>query len=161
MATVHVGSVWNLHDCMRSSVPIKYFPGIFILVTQVQVSVVTSIISLWGNMKILSASHKLTETTQFFEDHEHSPLLWWSECSWWSGSREGHLRSHEVIIRFSPITRVRMEIDTRKWFQTTWLVKLLRNICTLTYLGHDLTLTWLDLRSDFQIGLLRSKGACS
>ena len=34
-----------------------------------------SFISLWGNMKILSVSHKLTETIQFFQDHDHSPHL--------------------------------------------------------------------------------------
>ena len=34
------------------------------------------------------------------------------------GSREGHLRSREDTIRFSPITRDRMEIEMRKWCQT-------------------------------------------
>ena len=32
------------------------------------------------------------------------------------GSREGHLRSNEVTIRFSPRSRDMMEIETRKWF---------------------------------------------
>ena len=60
-------------------------------------------------------------------------------------SWEGQLRSHDVAIRFSPIIRDRTGKETRKWCQTTWLVKLLRKICILTYLGHDLTLTWPDL----------------
>ena len=33
------------------------------------------IISIWGNMKMLPVSHKPTETTQFFQDHGHSPHL--------------------------------------------------------------------------------------
>ena len=65
------------------------------------------------------------------------------------GSRGGHPRSNEVAIRFSPITRNRMEIEARKWCQRTWLVKPLRKICILTYFGHDLALTcpwsWPDL----------------
>ena len=56
------------------------------------------------------------------------------------GSREDHLRSHEATIRFSPITRDRVEKETRKWCKTTWLVKPPREICILTYLGHDLDL---------------------
>ena len=27
------------------------------------------IVSLWGNLKMLPVSHKLTETTQLFQDH--------------------------------------------------------------------------------------------
>ena len=52
---------------------------------------------------------------------------------------KGHLRSHEVTIRFSPITRDRMVIETREWFQTTKLVNSVRMISFMTYLGHDLT----------------------
>ena len=33
------------------------------------------ILSLWRNMKMLPFSHKPTETTQFFQDHGHSPHL--------------------------------------------------------------------------------------
>ena len=46
-----------------------------------------------------------------------------------------------MTIRFF-ITRDRIETETRKWCQTACLVKQLRKICILTYLGHDLTLTW-------------------
>ena len=56
-------------------------------------------------------------------------------------SRGGYLRLNRVLIRFSPISRDRMEMETRKWCQTTWLVKLLRKMCVLTYLDHELTLT--------------------
>ena len=67
----------------------------------------------------------------------------------------GHMRPQSV---FSPITRDRMEIETRKWCQTTWIVKPLRKKRILTYLGHDLT--WSDLRSGFEIDLSRSKSTC-
>ena len=69
------------------------------------------------------------------------------------GSREGHLWSQSVFRQ----TRDRKEMKTRKWCQTTWLAKMFRKICILTYLGHDLTLTWPDLRSVFEIDLPRSK----
>ena len=61
------------------------------------------------------------------------------------GSRDGevtgHLISNDATIRFSPISRDRVEIWTRKWCQTTWLVERLQKMCILTYLVHDLTLT--------------------
>ena len=93
-------------------------------------------------MKMLPVLHKPTETSQFFQDHDHSPHLYVPGAIDDGWSREDHLRPHEVTIRFLPITRDRMEIETRKWFQTTWLVKPLRKIRILTYLGHDLTFTW-------------------
>ena len=70
------------------------------------------------------------------------------------GLREGHLRSHEVAIRFSQITRHMMEIETYKWYQTTWLVKPFRKILVLTYIPGswpDLDLTWVqNLNLTFQ-----------
>ena len=36
-------------------------------------------------MKMLPVLHKLTKATQFFQDHNHSPNLWWSGCNWWLG----------------------------------------------------------------------------
>ena len=90
-------------------------------------------------MKMLTVSHKPTKTTQFFQDRGHSPHLCRSRCNWRSWARGDHLRSDEVTICFSSINRGRIEIETRKWCQTTWFVKPLRKICILTYLGHDLT----------------------
>ena len=50
---------------------------IFILVTQDLINFMTSIlpISLWGNMKMLHVKYKPTETTQFFQEHDHSSHL--------------------------------------------------------------------------------------
>ena len=41
------------------------------------------IISLYGNLKMLPVSHKPNKTNQFFQDHGHSPHLWWFRCNWW------------------------------------------------------------------------------
>ena len=99
-------------------------------------------------MKILPFSRKPTKTTQFLQDHGHSLHMWWSGHNWRSGVTG---RSPEVKCGhspfFSPISRDWMEIETRKWCQTTWLVNPLRKMCIMTYLGHDLTLTWPGLRS--------------
>ena len=95
------------------------------------------IINLWENMKILHVLHKPTETTQFVQDNGHSPL-----CDDPGATDDRvHGEVSEVTIRLSPISRDRMEIDTHKWCQTTWLVEPLRRICVLIYVGHDLTLT--------------------
>ena len=61
------------------------------------------------------------------------------------------MRSHEVTIHFSPVTHDRMEIESRKWCQTTLLVRPLRKIWILAYLGHKLALTRPDLRSDLKL----------
>ena len=78
-------------------------------------------------------------------------------------SRGVHLRSNDVTIHFSPISRDRMKIETHKWCQSTWLVEPLQRMCILTYLCHDLTLTcpWPDLTCQIlQIDLSRSKSIC-
>ena len=36
-------------------------------------------------MKMIPVSNKPTQATQFFQDHVHSPHLWWSGCNWRSG----------------------------------------------------------------------------
>ena len=91
------------------------------------------------------------------------PICARSGCNWRSGITGRSPEANEVAIRFSPISRDGMEIDASKCCQTTWLVEPLQRmcLCILTYLGHDLTLTWPDLRSNFQIDLLRSKSTCS
>ena len=86
MSIVHVGSAWNLQDCLRSSLPIKcvsqnFYPGD----QRSDQFRALPIISLWGNMKMLPVSHIPTETSQLFQDHCNLLHLWWSGCSWWSG----------------------------------------------------------------------------
>ena len=58
---------------------------------------------------------------------------------------------------FLPITFVRNELETWGWCHSVRLVKAYRLICHMTYLGHTVTLTWRDLRSNFKIDLSRIK----
>ena len=62
------------------------------------------------------------------------------------GSQWGHLRSSEVTICFSPISCDRLEIEMCKRCQTVWLIEPLQRMCILAYLGHDLTLTWPEVK---------------
>ena len=51
----------------------------------------------------------------------------------------------------------RNELETWGWCHTVRPVKAHRLTCNMTYLGHTVTLTWCDLRSNFKIDLLRIK----
>ena len=69
-------------------------------------------------MKILSVSHKPTETTQFFQDHGHSPHLWWSRCNWWLGVTG---RSPEVKWGRNPVFANNSRHDGDRDTQMIWL----------------------------------------
>ena len=58
---------------------------------------------------------------------------------------------------FLPITFDRNELETWGWCHSVRLVKPHRLTCNMTYLGHTVTLTWRDLRSNFKIDLSRIK----
>ena len=58
--------------------------------------------------------------------------------------------------RFLPITFDRNELETWGWCHSVRLVKAHRLVCNMTYLGHTVTLTWRDLRSNFKIDLSRT-----
>ena len=68
-----------------------------------------------------------------------------------------HLRSHYDVIGspyvFLPITFDINELEAWGWYHSVRLVKAHRLICNMPYLGHTVTLTWRDLRSNFQIDL--------
>ena len=96
MATVNVGSVWNLQNCLVSSITIKctsrnFYPGDR---RSAQLRGLV-IINLGGNLKMLPDPHKPIKTTQFFRDHGHSPYLCRTGCNWRSGVTG---RSPEVIL---------------------------------------------------------------
>ena len=116
MAAVNVGSVWNFQDrLVVISVPIKCVPGTCYPgdLRSRQFRDLPM-----GKYEMLPVSHKLIKTTQFFQDHGPSPHLCRSGCNWRSGVTG---RSPKVKRRhnpfFSPISRDRMEIETRKWCQ--------------------------------------------
>ena len=64
---------------------------------------------------------------------------------------------HRVAVRFLPITFDRNELETWGWCHSVRLVKTHRLTCNMTYLGHTVTLTWRDLRSNLKIDLSRIK----
>ena len=74
---------------------------------------------------------------------------------------KGHLRSHYDVIGssyvFFAITFDRNQLETWGWCHSVRLVKSHRLTCNMTYLGHPMTLTWRDLRSNFEIDLSRIK----
>ena len=141
MATVYVGSVWNLQECLVISVPIKSMPrNLYPGDLRSGQFRELPIIRLWGNMRMLPVSYKPIKTIQFFQDHGNSPHLCRYGCNWRSGVT---WRSPEVInvtIRFSPIIRDRMRhANGAKQLGSS---SRFRGMYILTYSGHDLTLTW-------------------
>ena len=58
---------------------------------------------------------------------------------------------------FLPIAFDRNELEAWGWCHSVRLVKAHRRTCNMTCLGHIVTLTWRDLRSNFKIDLSRTK----
>ena len=69
---------------------------------------------------------------------------------------KGHLRSPEVTNRYLPITFDQKEIETWDWCQYVRLGQANPIICNMTHFGHQVTLAWLDLRSNFDLDLSKS-----
>ena len=105
-------------------------------------------------------SHRRTETTQFFQDHDHSRHLWWSGCNWWSGVT---WRSSEVTWGHNPFfaNNSRQDGDT----DTQMVPNDLDRQAASKDMHIDLIGPWpaldLDLRSNFEIDLSRSNSTCS
>ena len=64
------------------------------------------------------------------------------------------------ISAFLSITFDWIETQTWEWHQNVCLAKAHRLICNITYLNHHVTLTWDDLRSNFEIDISRSSSIC-
>ena len=58
-------------------------------------------------------------------------------------------------MHFLPLTFDRIEIEQCAWPQCVSLAETHRLICNMTYLGHDVTTSDLDLRSNFDLNFLR------
>ena len=72
-SSVHV---WNLQNCLWSTVPIKCLSqNLYLVDLRSGQYRDLPIISLWENMEIFPVSHKPIETTQFFQDRGRSPDL--------------------------------------------------------------------------------------
>ena len=70
---------------------------------------------------------------------------------------KGHLRSPEL---FLGITFDWIEIQTRGLYHWVFFVKAHRLICNMAYMNQHMTLTWDDLRSNFDIDPSRSSSIC-
>ena len=101
-----------------------------------------------------------TRSAQLTQNHNQIGYAWYprravasfpversSEVTW----------RHRVTVRFLPITFDRNELEMWGWCHSVRIVKAHRRICKMTYLGHTVTLTWRDLRSNYQIDLSRIK----
>ena len=110
-------------------------------------------------MKLLPISHKPTEATQFFQDHGHSPQLWWSKCNWrltvTGRSPDTKWGQNPVFANNSWQNGEAQAVPNdlvRQPACNDMPIGLLRSWPDL-----DLTLAWPELRSDFEINLPRSK----
>ena len=59
-------------------------------------------------------------------------------------------------MHFLPVTFDRIEMERCGWSQCVPLAETHRLICSMTYLGHDVTSSDLDLRSNFDLDFSRS-----
>ena len=71
----------------------------------------------------------------------------------------GHSRSYEFKWVFFPQNFDRIELECWGWCQCVFLAETHRRICNMTCVSHHVTSRDLDLRSDFDLGLLMS--ACT
>ena len=106
-------------------------------------------------MKMLPVSHKPIETTQFLGLPWRITPSCKFGCILWSGSRDAHLRSNEVkwghnpFLPFLPISRDRIEIETRKWCQRLGSSSLF-GWCAY-WPTWVMTWLWPDQRSNFKL----------
>ena len=91
-------------------------------------------------MKMLPVSHKLNEATQFFQNHDHTPHLWWSGCNWWSGIMG---RSTEVTWGRNPFFANNSRQDGDRDVQT--VSKDLASPIASEDMHIDLLWSWPDL----------------
>ena len=100
---------------------------------------------------------------KFSEDHANylKIIIYQTNCDGpYVGLTQLHsFRSFEVIwgqMRVLPLTFDRIEIEQYGWFQCISLAEMHRLICNMACLGHDVTSSDFDLRSDFDLDLPRS-----
>ena len=149
MATVYTGSVRNVQDCLRSSVPIIKWISQKLYWWPKTRSISWSHYKPMENVKILPTSYKMTQTTQFFQDHGYPPPIYDDLGAIDDrGSQGGHL---------TPIGHNRMEIGANG-------AKRLGSSSCLAGCAYwpswAMIWPWPGLRSNFEIDLWMSKGVC-
>ena len=149
------GKLWNFQNVMSSSVPTKRISQIF------NIGDIRSghfcdlpIISQWS--KKSTPLYLLWRKHIWVESYRIGQLstIYVKICIAYPLKR--HLRSTEVTIRHLPITFDQKKIETWDWCQNVLLGQANPMICNITHFGHHVTLAWLDLRSNFDLDLLKS-----
>ena len=150
MATVHVGLVWNLQDCLVSSVPIKcmahnFYPG---CLSSGQFRDIP-IISLWGIWKCFPFRINQLKPPNPFRSIATIPYVMIQVQLMIGGY--GDVTWGQIIIGENPILASNSRHDWNRDAQMVpnddRFVKPIRKICTLTYFGlwPDLDLTWPEV----------------
>ena len=148
-ATVFEGKLWNFRNMIRSSIPTKCISRIFYIgdlrsghfrdlpiISQWAKIKLPVYASCWAYMNGIASGKVFIDTPS--EIFSRWPLL----RSW---------RSLEVTNSFMPITWDPNEIEMWDWCHCVCLRQAHRMMYNLTYLGHRVTLLWLDLRSNLTL----------
>ena len=127
VATVLKGSTYNFQELIRSSVPTKLFLRIWISMTWGHVNFRTRPLQgNWKNVQMLFILKVQKEPCFLSQDYDISDHWRWPIC------------------RFDPITCPSCHLRSFD-FKSVFLVETHRMICNMTYLGHDVTSSDLDL----------------
>ena len=98
-------------------------------------------------------------SAQITQNHNQIGSAWYPQRAVASFPRwkviRGHIMTSSSRQRFLSITFDRNEIETWGWCHSGRLVKAHRLTCNTTYVGHIVTLTWRDLRSNFKMDFSR------
>ena len=116
-----------------------------------------TIIRQWGNVHMPFFSESTSGNVLFISRYSYIGPLSMTRMQFRPNGPT--FRSFKVIwghIRFLPLTFDRIEIEQWGWSQCVSLAQTHRLICNMTYLFRHVTSRHLDLRSNSDIGLLRS-----
>ena len=125
------------------------------------VIVLTDYMTLIGNGKQIEVPLMHIRSAQLTQNHNQIGYAWYLRRAVASfsveRSSEVTLWRHRVAVRFLPITFNINELETWGWWHSVRLRHRHSVTCSMTYLGHTVTLTWRDLGSNFKIDLSRIK----
>ena len=108
-------------------------------------------------MFIFHFSESTSGNVLFISRHSYIGPLSMTRMQFWPN--DPFFRSFKVIwghIRFLPVTFDRTEMERWEWSQCVSLAQTHRLVCNITYLAQHVTSRDLELRSNSDIGLLRS-----
>ena len=133
------------HQCLQPP-----YLGFFISVTSGQVFFATSSWSQWAKNQLLYLLwHKLI----LLESYRIRQLLTIQVKICIAYPSNGRLRSPDVTNCHLPIPFDPKELETWDWCQYIRLGQANQLICNMTHFGHHGTLTFLGLRSNFELDL--------